>query len=68
MDALQKVDNWRCRATELRHMAGGMHETATRSSLLKMAVALEQHAVKLEAVTLLCRLRRRPEAALRRTG
>ncbi len=52
LDPFDKADRWRCRAEELRTLAGGMHERDARVGLLKIADALEHHAGQLEDMAL----------------
>jgi hypothetical protein len=49
-DPFDKAEKWRSRATELRALAGGMHEPMARDSLLRIADTLMHHAVNLETV------------------
>jgi hypothetical protein len=58
-DPFDKAEKWRSRATELRALAGGMHEPMARESLLRIADTLMHHAVNLETTSLKIRGARR---------
>ncbi|HWB51079.1 MAG TPA: hypothetical protein VG651_18355 [Stellaceae bacterium] len=45
---LDRANDWRRRAEELRTIADHMVTAAARSSLLDMALSVEQHATNLE--------------------
>lgn len=56
---IDRADDWRARAVELRAVAEGMRETVARSALEAEAASLEEHATKLEYVTVkFCRMKR----------
>jgi hypothetical protein len=69
IDSFDKAENWRRRAAELRGIADHMSEPAATSSLREIAASLEQHAGKLEEVTLKVRcLRPSRDVVWRRAG
>jgi len=64
---LDRANDWRRRAEELRTLAEGMLTAAARSSLLEMATALEHHAGNLEqTVGKFARARQAAAAVVRR--
>ena len=60
MSLIDRADGWRARAIELRAIAETMREPAARLALETEAMSLEQHATRLEDITVkFCRLTRR---------
>jgi hypothetical protein len=51
-DPLNRAENWRERADELRDLAVRADDPVTAASLAEMAEVLEQHARKLEEMAL----------------
>lgn len=52
IDPFAKAEQWRARATELRKLAGRMHEREARAGLVAMAEGLEHHARSLIGMAL----------------